>query len=291
MILRGRLTSLLHFLAEVYREYSRSGGGTLAASISFYVFVSVFPLVILGVAALGYVVKSPERAQELVTSFAGNYLGVTSHAARTLTTLLDEIVRGRGAATGLGFFSLLWSGGSALMSVEQAINTVWRISERRHCLRRWLVAIGMMICAGLLLLVSFGITMLANAIEQHGPRYFNIMLVDWNWLWSLHRYLAPLLITILMFSLIYKWLPNTFVRWRTAMLGGGFAGLLWEAAKVGFGYYVTHFAGYSRVYGSLAGVILLIVWIKYSATVTILGAVFAYLWPRRLNIANRADRH
>jgi membrane protein len=92
---------------------------------------------------------------------------------------------------------------------------------------------------------------------------------------------VPLLVSILTFTIFYWIVPNTHVPVIVALAGGSFAGALWEIAKYGFSYYATHFANYSAVYGSLAGVILLLVWIYYSAIVVIMGAEVASVYAGR----------
>ena len=99
-------------------------------------------------------------------------------------------------------------------------------------------------------------------------------------LWQFLGYVVPLLMTFSAFALIYKVLPNVRVPLRVALVGALFAGVLWEVAKIGFAFYVGHFARTATVYGSLAGVILLQVWINVGAAITILGAEVASEWQK-----------
>ena len=87
--------------------------------------------------------------------------------------------------------------------------------------------------------------------------------------------LAPLPISILMFGLVYRIVPNCPVSWRNALLGGFFAGAAWEAAKYLFALYAAHYANYNKVYGSLGAIVSLMFWAYYSATILLLGAEIA----------------
>lgn len=264
------------FIREIWSRFREDNGFLLAAALSFYMFLSLFPLLLLAVGVLGFVLGSPEHAEEILT----RQLGAFVIGPGTMAIVRDTI-HGRDAAAGIGLILLLWSGTTALVVLEQAMNLAWNATERRSYIKRRAVALLTLLIVALMLAISLGITALIHTVEiSHEPLLTRLSVV-----WRLLAYPIPALLSVALFTVMYKLLPYARVTWRTALVGGVFAGALWEIAKHAFTLYVVHFAAYNRVYGSLASVILMMVWIDYSATITVLGAEFASVWSerRRLN--------
>ncbi|MGI6296209.1 MAG: YihY/virulence factor BrkB family protein [Armatimonadota bacterium] len=264
-----RLRDNVTFMREVWQNFAGRNGLLLAAAVSFYTFLSLFPLSLVAVGILGYVLRSPQHAEELITHFAGKVV-----IGSVTMDMVTSVLHGRDAATGIGLALSLWSGMAATLTMEQAVNLVWSAPLRRNYFKRRGLALLILLIVGLLITISFGITALLQTLRRVSPGFISSTPV----LWQLLGHVVAAVASVILFTLIYKIMPNAQVRWRNALAGGVFAGLLWEAAKQIFTIYVVHFASYSRVYGPLAGVILLLVWINYSSAIAVFGAGFASHW-------------
>lgn len=267
-----QLGNRLELPREVWRKFSRDNGSLLAAAVSFYSFFSLFPLLLLAVGVVGYVMGSPEHAEAILNRAVGKFI-----AGAQAQSIVHEIIHGRYAATGVGLVMLLWSGMSAMVVLEQAMNLAWSTTARRTYLARRGVALLTLLVIAVLGVLSFGISALIRAAASSSSPYL-------SWLREttpILKYPVPALASIGLFVVIYKLLPNTRVRWKTALVGGVFAGVMWELAKYVFTFYIVHWPGHNKVYGSLASVILLMLWLEYSAVIAILGAEFASLWSRK----------
>jgi membrane protein len=260
------------FLREVWREFSRHNGLLLAAAVSFYAFLSLFPLLLVVVGVLGYVLRSPVHAEALLTHTLGGLV-----VGPQVMSMVQDVIHGRNAAAGIGLLLLLWSGMAAAVVLEQAMNVAWNSTERRGYMKGRAVALLALVVVGVLMSLSFGVTALLQSVRASSPEY----LYRLTRVWGLLGHLIAATASVALFATMYKLLPYARVTWRTALVGGLFAGALWEAAKQIFTFYVVHWAAYSRVYGSLASVILLMVWINYSAVIAILGAEFASHWSAK----------
>lgn len=257
---------------QVWREFGKDNGSLLAAAVSFYGFLALFPLLLVAMGVLGFVLRSPEHAAAVLTPTISHYI-VGPHVA----AMMAEIIHGRSAATGMGFLLLVWSGMSAIVVLEKAVNVAWEVPEQRGFIRRRLVALAMLATVGVLLFVSFTATTALHAARTSSPQ----VLANLSIAWKVLGYCIPAFLSIAPFVLLYKLLPNARVSWGTALLAGTLAGVLWEIAKQVFTYYVLNWASYNKVYGSLASVILLMIWIYYSSIITILGAEFGAVWACR----------
>lgn len=262
------------FMKELYKEFADDNSGMVAAAVSFYVFLSLTPLLLIAAAAFGFILSSDEKAFQAVLGFLQTNI---PGPAASVQPVLEQIIRGSSAATGFGIVSLVWAGSQAFVILEAAINIAWDCKSRGF-IRKRLKAIVLMLCVAVLLLFSVIVTTMANTIHPNGTGILT-HLADWfTWAKSTFGFAVPLALTIGTFTLIYKMLPNKKVPLRIALLGGVIAGLLWELAKHAFTWYVSHFAHYNVVYGSLASIILLLVWIYYSSLLTIIGAQFCAIY-------------
>jgi membrane protein len=255
----------------VLNEYSSDNGSLVAGALSFYIFLSLVPLALLAIAIFAFVLGSTTQAQQRIMEVVG-----VNTVGPGIGRMVKQAIEDRGAATGFAVLAFLWSGISLVATLESAMNHIWNVEQKRGYLNKRLVALGMLLMLIVLLGISFGMTAAITAIRSHDL----IPELHLGWFWDLLAYLLPLVITISTFTALYKILPNTKVALKPALIGGVFAGVMWEIAKYVFSYYVANFANYNQVYGSLGGVILLLLWIYYSSIIVILGAEIASMRSR-----------
>jgi membrane protein len=273
LIQRGQ--AALGFLRTLYREFTKDYGPMVSASMSFYALLSIVPLLILAVEAMSYVLHSTEQAYLTVFDYVGQF------SPELAGGLLESVVKGRGAAGGLAIVALLWASTQFFVSLEMAVNIAWKVRRRRGFLKQRLVALAMVLGAGLLLLVNLGVTTLIVVIRGIHHVWVLGRVLHSTWVWSVGGSVFTLTVTMFMFTLVYRFLPNRKVRWGNALVGAAVAGGLWEVAKHAFSWYMPRLlARYSTVYGSLGGVVILMVWIYYSCMVTVIGAQVAALHAR-----------
>lgn len=278
MQLIERLKPWFDIAKDTRKKFLEDNGKLVAGAVSFFAFLSIFPLLLTATGVLGMVIGSPDEAERLVLSITKQY--VVGTQARELVT---QVLRGKNAATGIGLVLLFWSGTTVMVMLEQAMNLAWGVRRRRSFIRSRAVGFALFAVVSALMLLSVGAAAIANYVATRGFQVIH----GWSGLMTLNSYLIPLLAITATFTLVYKILPFTNVRWKAAIIGGVFAGILWEIALQIFAFYVVNFARYNQVYGSLGAVILLLVWINYSAIIVILGAELASVIQRRQEIATR----
>jgi membrane protein len=260
--------------AEVARKYLEDGGPLIAAAISFFALLSLIPLILLGVWGLGHFLSSAQAFQHVVDYLSDYLPGMTDNLQQHLVGYLQALVASHGTIGWLGVAGLLWSGSQGFVVLEQAMNVALRVPERRSFLESRLLGVGMIFLAGGSLALSLAITSALAAIQS-----YTIPVLDWSpgeipLLWSLAGAVLPVLLAILSFTVIYRVVPNTRMPWRTAAIAGLVAGLLWDAAKRLFTYYLARNL-YDLIYGPIGGVIGLVFWIYYSSVILVLGLELA----------------
>jgi membrane protein len=259
---------------ETVRKYEEDGGPLIAAALSFFTLLSVIPLVLLGVWGLGHFLSSAE-AFRYVVEYMEEYLpGAGREVRERLREYLRQLVESRGTIGWLGLAGLIWSGSQVFVVLEAAINRALRVPQRRNLLESRLMGFGMILLAGGSLALSLVITYMITTI-----RSYKLPFVGWSpgeipLLWAVVGAVVPILLTVLSFTVIYGVVPNTLVPWRTTLIAGATAGLLWEMAKRLFTALVSR-VSYDQVYGPIGGVIGLVFWIYYSSVILVLGAELA----------------
>jgi membrane protein len=270
--LRTRLRYLWLFVVEVIERLNDHNGAHAAAAVSYYILLSVAPLLVLAVAIASWAV-TPEQAQKLVIDLLSPYFpGAQTGGDGSMSRLIPEILKGRGTATGIGLLMLAWAGTAAVVGLETSINFAWNTKPRRSFLAKRFLGAVMMVVFGIILAGSLAGSIAVNAIRNLDLEIAGMTPSQWPFVWKFGRFMAPLLIAIVGFTAIYRIIPTKRVPWRVALIGGIVAGVLWELAKQVFGYYAVHFSIYSTLYGSLTSITVFTIWVNYSALVAILGA-------------------
>ena len=272
-----KLGGWLSLLRATGREFQNDDGSTMAAAIAYYALFSFFPVVLLMITVSSFFFTSA-TAQKEVIAWAERYIPTSGDLIRAN---IGQILRARGAVSLLAILSLLWSGSGIFSALDRAVNRAWNVTELRPFWRQKLLAFGMIVGAGGLLLISIVSTTFFNVIRR-----LRLPLTGWQlfgkWLMfpNLLSTLLPVTLTILIFLLLYRILPNTTVRWSDVWPGALLTSLGWELAKYLFTWYLANFASYNLVYGSVALLIAFLAWSYYTGLILILGAEFTAEFAR-----------
>lgn len=277
------------FLGEVVSSYRKHNGSLAAAALSFVVFVSSFPIILLFIAAFGYVFGSPERAESVLLGYLRVYAPeISDKGTIGLEQIIREIVAGREAATGAGILILMWSGSTLASYVERVVNLAWDSGNERTFLARRIISVILLFTSAILFLASFLATTAIEAIKSGRFALILPSLSNRLPIWTAASGMIALSSTAAGFLMIYKLLPARRVPLAAAAVGAIFATFLWEIAKTCFGLYVTRYTSYGVIYGPLAGLIAFLIWLNCSSIVLILGAEVCAAWARQTIISPEA---
>ncbi len=275
--MKHRLRQAYALGRDVIQEFGADRGTLFAAAISFFGLISLIPLMLLAIGIFGYIIGSYQTALETIVAFAQNFLPMgTDYLERNL----DELSKQSGLLSGLGLVGLLWAGMQVFVILQQVMNIALGVDKHVGFLRARGVALIMVVVAGALFVLSIAITSLLTAIRHYHAYLWGIGPNELQLFWDFVGVLGPMIISILAFSLMYKFLPTENIRTKGPVIGGITAGLLFELAKNAFRWYIMHFAHFNRIYGSLGSVVVLVVWIYYVSLITVLGAEVASVFAR-----------
>lgn len=243
----------------------------MAAAIAFFALLSTIPLLLLGTSALGFFLGSSEEAfGQIVMAFKRFFPRAT---VREIEGILRPLVEKKAIAGGLGLTFLLWGAIAVFETIQGALNTILGKARTRSFFRRQVGAFLMMLGAGILLLLTLGISWGVLALQALDLSLAGRWPFRMTPLWDLLLFLIPMLLTILLFTFLYMLAPARSVPLKEALIGGLVAGTLWQIAKLAFNWYLFRFAEwYNNIYGVLGGFIVLLLWILYNSLLLLLGA-------------------
>ena len=259
---RARAATFARFLWRRFRDDRLFDA---AASLSY---TTAFALVPLAVVVLGVLSAFPVFQQwsaELVDYVFSHFV---PSAARAIESRLGDLAGNITQLTTAGVIALVISLLVTLNSVESTFNRIWRVASARPQLSRYLVYWTVLTLGALL----------AAASLAASARFLALPLFDqpqWQWLASWGTGITPILIELLVVMLVYRVVPHHTVKWRHAFAGALLAVALLEVVKTGLGMYLGSFDGYQRLYGALAAIPILILWIYLPWIAILLGASLA----------------
>ncbi|PWT83609.1 MAG: hypothetical protein C5B57_06525 [Blastocatellia bacterium] len=249
---------------------------TYAASIAYYALLSMFPFFMLAFALLGRVTADGDQ-RAAVFSFVLQYF------PKQFDFISDQLdaFRTNGFGFGVaGTVALLWGAVGVFGAISTAVNYAWGVEKQRSFWKHKLFSFVMLGVAGLILLTAL---MLVSATHLVSATWFAAVVAGFPGLMVLRgitiRY-ATTLLFIVVVGLVYYFVPNAKVRFRDVWIGALVTGLLWKGALEGFSWYVRDMSRFTRVNGSIAVVIVFLIWVYTQAVILLYGVEFTAAYAR-----------
>jgi membrane protein len=274
-----RLGGAPSLLVRTALAYDQDDGPLVARSIAYYTLFAVFPA-ILAIIVVASLLLDTEEVQQAVMELVSKYMPM---AYGLVAANIEQLISARGTITLVALAGLLWSASGLFSAVFRAVNRAWGIPKSRLVLAHRVWGLLSVLAIGTFFLLALFI---GPAIEM--IRAWQGPLAGWQLpaLPGVDRLLgalstaAPPLFSVGAFILLYRTTPRARVSWGDVWLGGLIAGLIWEAGKEIFGWYVGNIASYNVVYGSVGAIIAFLLWSYLSAQLIVLGAEFTVVHSR-----------
>lgn len=277
-----RLRQAWGLVTETATSWVDDDAPSMGAALAYYTVFSVAPLLLIVIAVAGLVFGRDAARGEIIGQLGG-LLGTAN--ARVLDDLLDSVDRpGTGLlATVVGVLVLLVGATTVFAELQSALDRIWRAPARPpgqglwHLLRTRLLSLGMVMGLGFLLMVSLVVSAGLSALGKWWSGRFSdgavllLQAIDAS---------ASLLLLAALFAMIYKWMPRVRVAWRDVVVGAVITALLFTLGKTLIGLYIGR-SGLASAFGAAASLVVLLVWVYWSAQIFLLGAEFTWVWANR----------
>ncbi len=260
-------------------QFIEDGALTLGAALAYYAIFALAPVLVLAVSVAGLVFSQP-NAQHQVAQQLQSVVG--QKAAGVVQSMMAAQTRsGSVIATALGIVVLLMGASGVFGQLKTSLNQIWKIRPKpgravAELLLDRALAIGLVLGIGVLLMASMVLTAVISKFYNAISRVislpgFTARILDLGISW---------LVLTLLFALIFKLLPDVRVRWRDIWLGALVTALLFLGGEYVLGLYLGR-QGTTSSYGAAGSVVLLLMWIYYSALILLIGAEFTHAYVRQ----------
>jgi membrane protein len=256
----GRRYPWFGTVLRVQERYTELNGNHMAAAITLAGFISLFPLLLVAIAILGFF---SHQSVDLASDVVGR-LGLTGKAADIVTQSIDRAEQSRRVASVVGIAGLLWSGLGLVAAIQYGLNTAWQVKGRG--LRDRLSGLAWLAGAAVLFLASFALTAVIGFVPVLAPLgvLVGLALGVGLWLWTM------------------KVLPNNKVGWKALLPGAILGAVGLEVLKMAGSIWVPKaVASSSALYGSLGVVFAVLAWLLFFGRLVVYASVFnVVLWEK-----------
>jgi YihY family inner membrane protein len=243
-----------------------------AAAISYFSLIALFPSILILISLTDTLLNWVDLHRRVVRIIAALFPGSNEF----LRAYLNELTRPSTALTISCVVVILWSSSWIFTFIETALNRAWGVPNRRSFWESRIRSISLMVLGGLCLLVSACITVVVSRMQSASsgriPAFADDPII--KWLWSSLIMAMGFLVAIIVFSMVFKLMPDRKVPWIEALSGAVVAAILWEIASYVFARLVPSF-DYQKMYGKTYTIILLLVWVYTSSLIMLFGANFS----------------
>ncbi len=262
------------FTKQLIKRIKEDDLGGLAAQTTYYLFLSIFPFLIFLISLLGF---TPLDETTVYTSL--NTI-LPNETARLLTNIIKEVLN-NGSLTflSLGMISALWSTSKGVKSLIKGINRAYDVKEMRSFIHVQLITLVTTFTIPSLIFTNFMLLVLGDILAT---KFFTLVGIDGTYLtsWTLVRLLLPIILMVVFFILFYKYAPCRQLKIKNVIGGALFTSIMWILISLLFSYYVKNFGNYTKLYGSVGSIIVLLLWLNMCSLIVYIGgeinATFAY---------------
>jgi membrane protein len=248
---------------------------TFASSIAYYSLLSLFPFFLLAFSIVAGVTSS-DADRDAVLRFVFRYF---PRQFDFVTVQLSELQRAQVRLSVAGSALMIWAAMGVFGAVTSAVNHAWGVEKQPSYFKHKLISFVMLVVAGLLLMVGLAAVSAINVVSaswfagviEAAPRLYVLQSFAVRW--------ATTVLFIFVVGLVFYFVPNAKVRFRDVWVGAVLTGLLWRAALAGFSTYVRDLSRFS-VHGSIAAVVVFLLWIYVSAVILLYGVEVTAAYAR-----------
>lgn len=263
---------------QTFKEFGEDKAPRLGAALAYYTVFSIGPLLLIAVAMAG-IFLGQEAAQGQISSELGKVFG--TQMSKALEQMIEAAAKPKSGtiATIVGVVMLLVGASGLFAQLKDALNTIWNVEKKeasgiKGMVKERFLSMAMVLAIGFLLLISLAFD---AAISAMGPWLGR--LVGGEALVQGLQLLLSFAISTVLFAAIFRILPDLTIAWRDVWLGSVLTSILFVVGKWALGLYLGK-AAVGSAYGAAGSLVILLVWVYWSAQILFLGAEFTQVYAR-----------
>ena len=241
-----------------------------AAELAYYFLLALFPLLLFLTSVIGLVIGSGSGLRHSLFNYLGKV--VPSSASQLVSDTMFEVSNASGGGKiSFGILAALWAASNGMGAISQSLNAAYHVEETRPWWKQRLIAVGLTIALAVLIISAL-------ALVLYGGKIANVLAASYGFgvvfvvLWKILQWPVVLIFLLLGFALIYYWAPDLRDQdWKWVTPGSTVAVALWLLVSMAFRLYLHFFDSYSKTYGSLGAVIVLMLWFYLTGASILIG--------------------
>lgn len=269
------MDKLKKLIKQFMEKFNENNVTLLAASLAYYFLLAIFPLLIVGFAIIPYLNISPDEAMEFFTGILPGEI-----ADLFQENIVGLIETPRGGLLTVGIIGALWSASNGINAFIKSSNEAYDVEETRS----FFVVRGISLALTLGMILSVGIAMLLPVFGDVILGFISSFLgisAGMEIVLQVSRWAISIVVLSAFIMLLYRIAPNKRIPFKHILPGAITASLLWQIISLGFSIYVSNFGNYSATYGSLGGVIVLMIWFFLTGLILMVGALITVMYHER----------
>lgn len=257
----SKLELLIHLVVKIKKDDIFA----LSSQLAYYLVLSFFPFLIFLFTLISFSNLNAEVILEALETMLPN-----SVFELTQNIILEVLGTQSTGVLGVSLILAIWTASSGARAVFKGVNKAYNIREERNYVKRAIISFISTIGLAITVLLSLSLLVFGDVIGNYLIDilpFRQILIMIWNIL----RYGVILFILTFIFAFIYKYAPSKKIRWRDVLPGAIFATIGWVVVSIGFSFYINNYSNYSRFYGSLAAVFVLMIWLFLTSLIFMFG--------------------
>lgn len=275
---------VVHYFGGLYNRMDQHHIFLIGGGLAFSIFVCIIPFVLIIFSVLGSVLDSTYMQYQinLLIETIIPYYQYAEFVKRIIFARITEVIQYKTIAGIVGAFGLLFAASGLFSSMRTILNAIFGMKTEESVLIAKLKDFALVF---LVIIIFFATTILMplfNLVRQAADELYSIPFLQTGFFENIILSAVSLFLIFLLFSALYLVVPKKKIERKAVFVGAFWAALLWEAAKQLFGFYLSNFAAFGKIYGAYALVVVVAFWIFYASIVFIVGAEIGKLFEERL---------
>jgi membrane protein len=286
-----RLKTIVGLLKDTVQEWQTDKVSLWAAALAYYTMFSLAPLLLIAIAVAGSIFGEEAARGELVAQIQGLIGKEGAEAIQSMIQSTQRSQSGGAIATIIGIATLLFGASGVFGQLQDALNTIWNVKPKpglgwKSFIKSRFLSFAMVLVIGFLLLVSLVLSAVLAGIST----FFTNYIQDFAAVGQLINFVISFSVITLLFASIYKFLPDVRLPWKDLWIGAGVTALLFTIGKYLIGLYLGS-SGVTSTYGAAGSIVIILLWVFYSAQILLFGAEFTQVYAKRRGSGLRPSKH
>ncbi|MCE5098028.1 YihY/virulence factor BrkB family protein [Staphylococcus devriesei] len=262
----AKYTKKSNFISYLIYRIGKDDASGLAAQMTYHFVLALFPMLIFLLTLLPFFQIDPQQIKDLVSQNA------PSETADVVSRIFEDITKNSsGSLLSVGLLLAIWSASNGMSAIMNSFNVAYDVEDARNPVVLKILSVVFTIVMGIVLALALTLPTFGDFIKERlfGPLGLSNEVA---WVFDLVRIVLPFIVILILFLTLYSVAPNVKTKFKSVFPGALFTSIIWLVGSFAFGWYLSNFGNYSKTYGSLAGIIILLLWLYITCFIIIIGA-------------------